>query len=334
VTRLYVGSPMALVYSLGLDLTAVEKIFYVEISDLSRSLGSRDLRSNIKICEKISDALGKEFEFCSFDNNHKIIKNITDVDFLDFRIYLKNFAHFKKLRIKPVFICLTPEISGIHSPRLYKMNYGKFKLRLELLIRVFLKLKIYEFHSIGLKGRKGIFFKEKPIDWGLFFKKLEEIRTILQLNELNYFSKLSKLDRRKNLLVILPLAEHFGGSLEFNEKMFLALKESTYVTSIGQILLKNHPSDLRDYSEMVNNFFPDKLNVVTQSVEEVNVPIELLISDFNKISFAGAFSAAIYSFASKAEVPSLVFIPELQKKWINYLSGTAISEIQHNKFYI
>lgn len=325
---------MALVYSLGLDLTEVEKIFYVEISDLSRSLGSRDLRSNIEICKKISDALGKEFEFCSYYNQHEILESVTNVDFVDFRIYDKNLAHFKKLRIKPLFICLSPEISGIHSPRLYKMNYGKFKLRLELLIRVFLKLKIYKFYSIGLKGRKGIFLKEKPIDWGLFFNKLEEIRTMLQLNELNYFSKLSKLDRRKNLLVILPLAEHFGGSLEFNEKMFLALKESTHVSSIGQILLKNHPSDLRDYSEMVANFFPDKINVVTQGAVEVNVPIELLISDFNKISFAGAFSAAIYSFASKAEVPSLIFIPDLQKKWINYTSGSAISEIQHKKFYI
>lgn len=332
--NLYVGSPMALIYSLGLDLSKIKKISFFEISDYQKAIGNRNLLSNVEICKNIATALGKEFEFYAHNQIKEIIQNISDRDPVDFRIYMKFFDEFKELNIKPIFLCLAPEISGVHTPSLYKINYGNLKLRIELVLKVFLKFKIYKFYSIGIKGKKGIFFKEVPINWSLFFEKLGEVSKILSQNKPLYFNKFSKLDPEKNLLVILPLAEHFGGSLEFNTKMFSILKQKNKDNSIFQILVKNHPTDLRDYSKLIYDTFPKEISVLSQGIDEINFPLELMVTNFKKITFGGAFSSIMFSFSSKSQAPSLIFTPYLQKKWINYTSGSSIKDFKNEKLFI
>ena len=332
--NLYVGSPMSLIYSLGLDLSKINKISFVEISDYQKAIGDRNLLSNIEICKNISRALGKEFEFYAHNKTKKMIQSISDKDFIDFRIYMKFVDDFKRLNIRPIFLCLAPEISGVHTPSLHKINYGNLKLRIEIMLRVFLKFKIYKFYSIGIKGKKGIFFKEVPINWILFFEKLGEVSKTLNQNKPSYFTKFSKLDPERNLLVILPLAEHFGGSLEFNTKMFSIVKEKNKNNSIAQILVKNHPTDSRDYSKLVYEIFPKEISVLSQGVDEINFPLELAVTNFKKISFAGAFSSIMFSFSTKSQAPSLIFIPNLHKKWFNYTSGNSIKDFSNEKLFI
>lgn len=332
--NLYVGSPMALIYSLGLDLSEIKKIYFVEVSDYQNSIGGRNLLSNVEISKNISRALGKEFEFYAHNKIKKMIQNISDKDLVDFRIYMKSVEDFKKLNIRPIFLCLAPEISGVHTPSLYKMNQANLKLRMELVFKIFLKFKIYKFYSIGIKGKKGIFFKEVPINWNLFFEKLSEVsKTLNQINPL-YFNNFSKLEPEKNLLVILPLAEHFGGSLEFNREMFSIVKEKNKNNSTYQILVKNHPTDLRDYSKLVYEIFPKEISVLSQGIDEINFPLELVVTNFKKISFAGTFSSIMFSFSSKSQAPSLIFIPNLQKKWFNYTSGNSIKDFSNEKLFI
>jgi hypothetical protein len=334
VQNLYVGSPMALIYSLGLDLSKINKISFVEVSDYKKAIGDRNLLSNIEICKDISRALGKEFEFYAHNKTKKMVQSISDKDLIDFRIYMKFVDDFKRLNIRPIFLCLAPEISGAHTPSLHKINYGNLKLRIEIMLRVFLKFKIYKFYSIGIKGKKGIFFKEVPINWSLFFEKLDEVSKTLNQNKPSYFTKFSKLDPEKNLLVILPLAEHFGGSLEFNTKMFSIVKEKNKNNSIVQILVKNHPTDSRDYSKLVYEIFPKEISVLSQGIDEINFPLELMVTNFKKIRFAGAFSSIMFSFSAKSQVPSLIFIPNLQKKWVNYTSGSSIKDFDNEKLFI
>jgi hypothetical protein len=334
VQNLYVGSPMALIYSLGLDLSRIKKISFVEVSDYQQAIGDRNLLSNVEICKNISRALGKEFEFYAHNKTKEMIQNVSDKDPIDFRIYMKFVDDFKRLNISPIFLCLAPEISGVHTPSLHRLNYGNIKLRVELVLKVFLKYRIYEFYSIGIKGKKGILFKEVPINWTLFFEKLSEVSKTLNKSNPLYFNNFSKLEPEKNLLVILPLAEHFGGSLEFNRKMFSIVKEKNKNNSIYQILVKNHPTDLRDYSKLVYEIFPKEISVLSQGVDEINFPLELVVTNFKKISFAGSFSSIMFSFSSKSQAPSLIFIPNLQKKWFNYTSGNSIKDFSNEKLFI
>lgn len=332
--NLYVGSPMTLLYSLGLDLSKTKQISFVEISDYQKSVGSRNLSSNVEICKNISMALGKEFKFYAHTETKEIFQDISEMDFVDFRIYMKFFEDFKRFKIKPLFLCLAPEISGVHTPSLHRLNYGNVKLRVELVLKVFLKYRIYEFYSIGIKGKKGILFKEVPINWSLFFEKIGEVSKVIGQNKLSYFAKYSKLDPEKKLLIILPLAEHFGGSLEFNTKMFLIIKEKNKNNSIFQILVKNHPTDSRDYSKPIHEIFNQEISVLSQDIDEINFPLELIATNFREIRFAGVFSSIMFSFSSKSQAPSLIFIPNPQKKWFNYTSGNSIKDFSNEKLFI
>ena len=332
--NLYVGSPMTLIYSLGLNLEEIEKIVFVEVSDYKKAAGDRDLTNNIEVCKNISEALGKKFEFYSFSRTTEFICNISNNDFLDFRIYMKYTSEFKKLRIKPRFLCLAPEISGIHSPNFHKMNYWILKLRLELLIRIFLKFRIFDFYSIGKNGRKGLIFREIPINWELFFERLESVHNELTHKEPRYFTEMSKLDPNKNLHIILPLADHFGGSMNFNKKAFLKIKEDLENDLKCQILVKNHPTDSRNYTEIMSEIFPEVTYVVTKNSIEHNFPIELLIANFNNISFSGMFSSIMYTFEGKSLVPAIILIPKEKKNWINYTSGSSIKSFKNKVFVI
>ena len=40
------------------------------------------------------------------------------------------------------------------------------------------------------------------------------------------------------------------------------------------------------------------------------------------------------SFSSKSQAPSLIFTPYLQKKWINYTSGSSIKDFKNEKLFI
>lgn len=325
---------MALIYSLGLDLSEIKKIVFVEISDYKKAVGSRDLLSNIEICRDISAALGKEFEFYSYREINENIKNIEVMDCLDLRIYMKYFNEFRRLKIKPIFLCLAPELSGIHGPNLLKINYGILKLRVELLFNVFLKFRVFNFYSMGIHGVRGVLFRETPIDWDLFFEEIRKLREKLHEIKPEYFSIMARFNLNQSLLVVLPLAEHFGGSLEFNKELFSIVEITASKMMDCQILVKNHPTDSEDYSMLASQYFPQSHLVVSKNVNEANIPIELLIANFQKLFFAGTFSTSMYSFSSKAQNPALVFIPKLRAKWTNYSSGGALKMFQNTKYII
>ena len=334
MTNLYVGSPMTLIYSFGLNLDEIEKVVFVEVSDYQKATGDRDLKNNTEVCKNISEALGKKFEFFGFNQAKDLISHINNNDLLDFRIYMKYTSEFKKFRIKPRFLCLAPEISGIHIPNFHKINYWILKLRLELLIKIFLKFRIFKFYSIGNKGRKGVFIKEIPINWDLFFERLESVHNELTHKEPNYFTEISKLDPNRNLLVILPLADHFGGSINFNKKAFLKIKEDLENDSKCQILVKNHPTDSRNYTEIMSEIFPEAAYVATKNSTEHNFPIELLIANFKRVSFSGTFSSIMYTFEGKSLVPANILIPKEKKNWISYTSGSSIKSFKNKVFFI
>lgn len=98
--------------------------------------------------------------------------------------------------------------------------------------------------------------------------------------------------------------------------------------------MKNHPTDSRDYSKLVYEVFPKEISVLSQSINEINFPLELMVTNFKKIRFAGAFSSIMFSFSAKSQAPSLIFIPNLHKKWYNYTSGTLIKDFNNEILFI
>ena len=57
-------------------------------------------------------------------------------------VFHTQFEDFKRFKIKPLFLCLAPEISGVHTPSLHRLNYGNVKLRVELEEELKVKLRV------------------------------------------------------------------------------------------------------------------------------------------------------------------------------------------------
>jgi hypothetical protein len=138
------------------------------------------------------------------------------------------------------------------------------------------------------------------------------------------------LRQDQEMLVLLPLATHFGGEDNYNEKMFMKIREQVK-NEPKLVLIKNHPTDPADYTDLGNIHFRNSKVLNFSTVIERNIPLEILILNSSNIIFAGMFSTTMIGCFQKSMFPSLLFLPSTvkYKEFYKYAQSRQYGLISH-----
>lgn len=279
----------------------------------------------------ICKILGIEFHSYSRERVREAkLESIKSTDYIDIRLY-----DLKRIRNKPRFLGLNPEYLSVSIPRLTSCNFLQLKLRIEQIVRIFLPKRILSYISIDTRERRGLFFRSKAINRDVLTSNLRKLQPVLfkQLSsvERDALSSLAKVER---VAVVFPLLEQFGGDNQYHERMFGEILIELDANGVQHVLVKNHPTDSRDFSELAQKHFkskklhsiPPKLNIL---------PVEIILTLF-KFDLYGTFSTAMLGLNHLSLYPAKLYLPQ-DKPWRNFLTYAQSSQyalIDHKLKYV
>lgn len=319
-----------LIYATAIEDVPSRKFHFIQTGKKGPAEDLRFLEQG-RIGLEICNALGIEYKCYPHEKVHEAqLERIDSSDFIDIRLYNQ-----KRIRNKPKFLGLNPEYLSVSIPKISSCNRPQLKLRIEQIIRIFVPKMITSYISIDNKQRRGLFFKSKSINRELLTSNLGKLQPILD-SELPKVDReiLSALAKAKRVAVIFPLLEQFGGNDEYHDKMFREILIELETNDIDHVLIKNHPTDNRDFSVLTQKHFFSK-NFFSLSEDSNSLPVEIMLSEL-KFDLYGTFSTAMLGLNHLASFPAKLYLP-IEKPWRDFLDYSQSSQyalIDHNLKYI
>jgi hypothetical protein len=300
VTKLVVSSLSALLLALSkTDLSSIQ-VIYVPIRREKGEISKfRNKEMQAKIVMDVGRVLGFETQICI--SKLEVVKHLTnlapkiiDVDTLGYiEMHSKNIPNVKS------FVGAGGEILSGFLPVIPSLSIRDFILRLTII-----KVKLYQFgiwqiHCFVPREIRALFFwKATPANLNEYsivctrifngLKQFPEYRFLLELDSsLNF-------DKSRDLLLVLPVAKHYGGDSEDAIKCIRHMQqkfpEKKFLT-----LVKNHPSDgnldLKHLKSLVEVFWGSDLSRT--------FPVEILLHVFLcRIFLVSSGSSAMFSINS------------------------------------
>ena len=284
-------------------------------------------RIGLAICSK----LGIEYESYTWDRISNIhLERIESNDYIDIRLYSG-----KRLRNKPKFLGLNPEYLSVSIPKILSFNRLQLKLRLEQIGKIFFPRRILAYYSIDTKPRRGIIFKSKAINRHLLTSNIEKLHALLpELLSNSDFLAYSSLKAAKRVAIIFPLLAQFGGDEEYHERMFADIRVEVESNNVDQVIVKNHPSDSRDFSRIAKKYFEPKY-YYSAPPKLFSFPVEIILSEIN-FDLYGTFSTAMLGLNHLSLYPAKLYLPR-ENPWRDFLTYAQSSQyalIYHKLKYI
>ena len=324
-----IGVPNFL-YSLGILEKQITSIIFIQISEDSQRAGVRPFVFTQQLLLEIAKILRVPFEHYSIDE--LIAGNITweKGDLVDCQI----FYMYPNRKIKKFIsiLALQPEYVNFKRPSIFRGYSPSFRKRIDLLTKLVIPFRIFKYYGLALKPKPRGFIRELPIDHHQVQKYRNEIFEGLSKNEnFNLLASLRDQNIGKKVCIIFPFAKHWGGTDELNKKLFkLALVEYSK-GSFDKIVIKNHPSDPQEYSEIL----PVELRSINPTIisgeSDRAIPIEIIVEAFDSYRFIGAESTAFMSLSPFVSELTIIVDSELHisKKSQKYTSGETRRQYQH-----
>jgi hypothetical protein len=323
--NLYTVGIAQVLYALGAN-EFFQQVVFVEIKDFNPApSASRSLKTSIEITRDICGALNKQFKTLSIDE----ISESKD-DLVDVAVFTRaNREVFTNSHLLAVQI----EHVNIVRPSILRLFSGSFRKRMDFLNRIIIPFRVRKFYSLAKKPKRGIFLKELELDWNEIRAKEKEILNHLRTLRKYDFLRDLELWQMDPVLIVLPMASHFGGNLRYNNQIFHYANELATELGIRKILIKNHPSDSTNYlKEYSLNFNFEKFEIKNLCNElERTLPLELLVHVFSNFMFVAGESTAIYTTRDlQVHSPHILEFVGRRSKWSeSYDRGEMRSLMDH-----
>jgi hypothetical protein len=295
------------------------------------AIGDERFLDQARIGLGICNLLGINFSSYTGEKIHEAhLEKINSTDYIDIRLYKQ-----RRMRNKPIFLGLNPEYLSVNIPKITSFDLLQLKLRIEQIVRIFLPKMILSFISIDTKERRGLVFKSRAIDRDLLSSNLRKLQPMVS-NELPDSDRaaLLSLAKSERVAVIFPLLEQFGGNDEYHDKMFREILIELDTNNIDHVLIKNHPTDTRDFTGLAKRHLFSR-NFHVFSGQSNIFPVEILLSEL-KFDLYGTFSTAMLGLDHLASFPAKLYLPS-EKPWRNFLTYSQSSQyalIKHKLKYI
>jgi hypothetical protein len=301
----YVTGVAQLLFSLGIPGIEARNVSLVQPIDDAKRDGNRPFSVTTDFVSMISKHLDFNMKSLSLAEFSTKVPTISPEDILDIQI----ISRLGKLRLGKLPIILAAQIEHVNlvRPNILHLHTRSLIKRYDLNRKLLLPNRIRKFYTLAPQPRRHPILDEKSLDHGVILDKCKEINDLLAREAAfkQLFEKIGSSARAT--LIILPKAKHFGGSTEFNELMFRSIAEIIKDGSIRFIMIKNHPSDDSDYSDIAIRNFPNVDFVCLNDLIDRSYPLELLATYFSDFSIAGVESTSSILLQRIVRSQTLIF---------------------------
>jgi hypothetical protein len=310
------------IYALGIQENQIRHAVLVKILDDNKRDGLRPFNLMAEIFSDCCFALGVTCETLTIDFLNEHPEKFADGDYIDTQILQR--LNDKSLGKRKSILALQAEYVNFMRPSFRNGYSPSLRKRIDFLIKIIIPNRIRKFYSLAPNPKRSIYFKELSIDLSLVKVTLERIfQSLITLPRYGFLRELQNEYGSGKTVVILPFASHFNGTRELNSALFHFIRESIGATSIEKLIVKNHPSDSFDYSELFPN---SELFIGAKSIYqdfERTLPLEILVQAFEQFRFIGIESTVNLILRDYVYEPPVIVVSKTQhSEWFqNYTSG-------------
>lgn len=285
-----------LIYSLGLNGVDFQQIMFVNLRNSeSERLGNRSQQEEEKHALQVAKATGKGITFINFREIAHRPEWWDTNSLVDIQLLVRRSRGDNK-KTKQEAIALQPELVSLVIPKILSKDWLRkpvlMRKRLHFLYRFILRTGIKDVYLLCEVQKSRALFQQKGID----FARLQyAIKPVVKnyLDDSNEHVKTFERLASKRVLFILPLAENSGGNDSINK---ILAEEATKIflkasSEFDLVVVKNHPSDSRNWANCFRNLPESKLVFLTESIDR-SIPLELLCFATKSFGFVGVDSTA------------------------------------------
>ncbi len=300
--KLVVSSLSALLLALSKTDQSAIQVIYVPIQREKGEVSKfRSTEKQAKIVTDIGRILGFETQLCY--TKLEIEKHLTDLTskIIDVNTLGYVMLHSRKIPNVISFVGAGGEILSGFLPVIPTLSIRDFMLRLTIIKVMLFQFGVWQIHCfVPRKVRALFFWKATPADLEKYSLLCSQIfYGLKRFPEYEFLSDLENAlisDRNQDLLVILPVAKHYGGDSEDVIKCIRHMRQK-FPDKKFLSLVKNHPSegslDLQQMKEFVDISWSSDLSRT--------FPVEILLHHFkSRIFLVSSGSSAMFSINSSS----------------------------------
>lgn len=319
-------------YALAIPGVSITSIELVKIKEFSSSGGERPFFWTEFHLLNLCKALNINFKTVDLDE----LKSTSDLENED--IY--DIAVLSRLNMKAekrIILAGQVEYVNVMRPSIWRGPSYSLLKRAEFVLRMFLPLRIRHFYSLAPKARKGLYFRESSLSKQRMRYNRQKIIKYLfnqEIKEYLFLKSLKTLSEGKLVVVVCPLAEHFGGSKEFNRTIIQ--RASWYTQAVGGIMvIKNHPSDSQNYSKFLESDYRFDVVSLYNPISRT-FPMEILVGIFHKWDYFGVDSTFLVTSGNLTSSPPVLFedTKRRNKKHFDYDVGETRQLFKHKEVFL
>ena len=324
--NLYVTGIPQLIYASGINNLSVNQVILVQIAADSARDGSRPFLITVEIVRDICLTLGIPFKKMDLEELQSLEFHKDDV--VDCQIVYR--LQKKPNAFKCKILGAQHEYVNLKRPRLLGRPSQSWKKRIGFILNLVLPNRMWRIYTLTPKPPIGL-LKENTLDP----MRVRVFRTQINLNlaSLGKYKFLAK-DSARKALFILPIPQHWGGALEIQKDFFELVREQVKNRDIQVIIIKNHPSDPTNYTEILKIFAIDfGIKTINLNSDLMRIlPLEIIVESFEEYSFIGTESTVYLTLADFVSRPTLIIdcIRQTPKKLQQYQSGELRSLYTNN----
>jgi hypothetical protein len=303
---LTIGIPQ-FIFAHGIPNVKIDSVTLVRILPDEAHAGSRPFSASAEILKDMCTVQGYNFK----------VKEIKDVhltgDEYCVDVQVLGRAH-SGTRLNKNVLCVQAEHVNIMRPSFLTTNYRSLIKRVDLLRRIVVPNRIISFYTLAIPPKRGVLLREKALD----HETLRDFRSLLayRMSELLGYEFLTILktlgENRTAFFVTLP-AKHFGGSSTFVSKIIRIAATEAQMYENAILVIKNHPSDPKNYSVTIDSTLIKGLQVVFLSkIVERTFPIEIMVEYFKDYRFIGFESTCHLALSRYVITPTIIVDSKLR----------------------
>jgi len=328
-TMFVTGVPI-LIYGLGIPKKVVDRIVLVRILEDSQRAGVRPLDTANVILGEICRILRIQYELKDIQSLLSKEFRFEIDDLVDCQILYK-FPN-SEIQRRVSILALQHEYVNFKRPSIFKGYSPSFRKRIDLVMKLVIPFRIFRYYGLALKPKPRGLLKELAIDHNQVQKYRKEI--FYGLSEKKNFGLLKSLRDAtigKRVCIVFPFAKHWGGTDELNTKLFVLALEEYRKGGFDTLIIKNHPSDPQEYSEILPAELREINPTVISKVFDRTIPIEIIVEAFDSYRFIGTESTAFMTLSPFVSDPTIIVDSELQipKRYQRYVSGETRGQYQN-----
>jgi hypothetical protein len=319
-------------YALAIPDVGVASIKLVKIEEFSPPGGKRSFYWTEFHLLNLCNALNLSFKTIDLDTL-KGAGNLEDKNIYDVSVLIR----LSKKADKKTVIAGQVEYVNVMRPSIWRRPSYSLIKRADLLLRIFLPLRIRHFYSLAPKPRKGFYFKESPLSK----QKMEDNRKRIiqyllrkETKEYLFLKTLNELSEQKIAVLVCPLAEHFGGTKEFNRAIIQRASRHTQEVD-GIMVIKNHPSDSQNYLKLLEPNCSFEIMSLHNSASRT-FPMEILVGVFHEWKYFGVDSTFLVTSDNLANSLPTLFedTNRRSKKHFHYNVGETRRLFKHEEIFL